>query len=266
MEGRQASRFRGKVAVVTGGGSGLGAAFSRVLAEYGARVIIADICGDKAAQTAAATGAEGAEVDVSDPSQIERLLLTTKSKYGSLDLVINNAGVSAGGEPLEIRIEDWQRVLDVNLMGVISGSLAALRIMIEQGSGQILNMGSTNGLALTPMLGPYSASKAGVVFFSRGLAEEAKAFGVHVAVACPGNIQTAILPSHVTSLMPPMDPDYAARRILKALNRGTRIIVFPTYAKLWWWLERLSPELLGPLRQVIVKRARLRRASRIRSD
>ena len=129
----------------------------------------------------------------------------------------------------------------VNLMGVIAGSLAALRIMKEQRSGYILNMGSTNGLALTPMLGPYSASKAGVVFFSRGLAEEAKEWGVHVAVGCPGNIRTAILPSHVTSLMRPMDPDYAAQRLLKGLSQKRRVIVFPMYARLWWWLDRFKP-------------------------
>ena len=145
-------------------------------------------------------------------------------------------------------------MLAINLTGVIAGSLAALRIMAEQDTGQILNIGSLTALALTPMLGPYSASKAGVVTFSRGLAEEARAFGVHVAVACPGNIQTAILPAHVTPLMAPMDPDYAARRILRALGQGKHIIVFPFYARLWWWLERLSPELSGPLRQVVVQR------------
>jgi NAD(P)-dependent dehydrogenase (short-subunit alcohol dehydrogenase family) len=261
MGKRRAAYFAGKVAVVTGGGSGLGAAFSRALAADGARVVIADIRGDLAAKAAAAIGGEAAEVDVSDSEQLTTLLQTTKSKYGSLDLMINNAGISAGGEPLKIRLEDWHRVLQVNLMGVIVGSLGALKIMAEQGSGRILNISSLNGLALTPMLGPYSASKAGVAFFSRGLAEEAKALGVQVSVACTGNIQTSILPSHVTSLMPPMDPDYAARRILKALGRGKRIIVFPMYAHIWWWLERLSPDLLGPLRQVVVKRARAREAA-----
>ena len=258
------NQFKGKVSVVTGGGAGLGAAFCRALAADGAQVVVADIRGDLARQVAGAVGgeaAEAAEADVSDPRQITELLQATKAKYGSLDLVINNAGISAGGEPWEIPWEAWERVIRVNLMGVIAGSVAALRIMKEQGSGWILNMGSTNGLALTPMLGPYSASKAGVVFFSRGLAEEAAAFGVHVAVGCPGNVQTGILPSHVSSLTPPMDPDLAARRILHALARKKRIIIFPLYAKLWWWLDRLNPGLLGPLRQVIVKRARGRAAA-----
>lgn len=260
------SQFAGKVAVVTGGGGGLGAAFCRALASSGAKLVVADIRGDMAARLAGEIGAEAAELDVSDPEQIARLLAATRSKYGSLDLVINNAGVTAGGEPWEIPWESWERVVRVNLMGVIAGSLAALRIMKEQGSGWILNMGSTNGLALTPMLGPYSASKAGVVFFSRGFAEEAVAFGVDVAVACPGNVRTGILPAHVSSLTPPMDPDYTARRILRELTRGKRIIIFPFYARLWWWLDRLSPALLGPLRQVIVRRARSRAGAASRFD
>jgi NAD(P)-dependent dehydrogenase (short-subunit alcohol dehydrogenase family) len=261
MENKRTSSFAGKVAVVTGGGSGLGAALSRALAADGARVIVADLRGDMAVEVANAIGAEAAEVDVSDPKQIAELLEAADSKYGALDLVINNAGVLIGGEPLEIREEDWRRVIDVNLMGVIYGSLAALRIMAKHGSGQILNVTSVSGLALSPMLGAYSASKAGAVFFSRGLAEEAKGLGVHVATACPGNMLTPLAPSHVTPLMPPMEPDYAARRMLKALSRGRSIIVFPMYAKVWWWGERLSPRLLGPLRQVVVKRARARAAA-----
>ncbi|HTB95413.1 MAG TPA: SDR family NAD(P)-dependent oxidoreductase [Terracidiphilus sp.] len=252
--------IKGKVAVVTGGGAGLGAAFCRALAANGARVVVADIRGDKAAETAAAVGGEAVTLDVTNPAQIEELLFATRAKFGSLDIIINNAGVSAGGETTDIQWSDWERVIKVNLMGVIAGSLAALKIMKVQGSGQILNMGSLNGLALTPMLGPYSASKAGVVFFSRGLAEEAKAWGVHVAVGCPGNVHTAILPAHVTRLMRPMDPDYAAIRLLEGLQKGKRIIIFPLYARLWWWLDRVSPGLLAPLRQIVVKRARARQA------
>ena len=243
---------------MTGGGAGLGAAFCRVLAANGARVVVADIRSEDAARTAAEVGGEAVTLDVTNRDEVEEALIATKEKYGSLDVMINNAGISAGGEPTEIPWEDWERVIQVNLMGVIAGSLAALKIMRSQGSGQILNMGSMNGLALTPMLGPYSASKAGVVFFSRGLAEEALAWGVRVAVGCPGIVRTAILPQHVTSLTPAMDPDYAAIRLLKGLQRGKRIIIFPFYARLWWCLDRLSPELLAPLRQIVVKRARAR--------
>lgn len=251
--------YAGKVVLVTGGGAGLGAAFSRVLAVSGARVIVADVRGDKAAEVAEAIGGESVVLDVKVPDEIAQTFEAVKAKYGSLDVVINNAGITAGGEPLELAWKDWTSVIEVNLMGVIAGSLAALRIMKEQGSGTILNMGSINGLALTPMLGPYSASKAGVVFFTRGLAEEAKAWGVQVSVGCPGNVRTSILPDHVSGLMPPMDPDYAAWRMLTELRRGKRVIVFPLYARLWWWMDRVHTELLGPFRQLIVKRSRARR-------
>jgi NAD(P)-dependent dehydrogenase (short-subunit alcohol dehydrogenase family) len=261
MASLESSSFAAKVAVVTGAGSGLGAAFARTLAAEGARVIVADLRGDKAAEIAAEIGAESVQVDVANTEQIASVLRAARSRYGSLDLVINNAGISIGGEPLEIPIEQWQRVLDVNLMGVIAGSLAALRIMAEQRSGQILNMCSMSGLALLPMFGPYSASKAGAVMFSRGLAEEAQAYGVQVALACPGRIRTSLLNAGGNRLMPPMEPDYAAKRILLNLRRGKRIIVFPFSASLWWWLERLSPALLGPLRQGVVKRARARQAA-----
>ncbi|MGB7170893.1 MAG: SDR family NAD(P)-dependent oxidoreductase [Acidobacteriaceae bacterium] len=252
--------------MVTGAGAGLGAALARNLKAAGCHVVVADLHGDKAAQIAAEIGAEAAEVDVANWEQVANLLRATKARYGSLDLMVNNAGILIGGEPLEIPVEHWRRVLDVNLTGLIAGSLEALRIMAEQGSGQILNITSVSGLALSPMLGAYSASKAGAVMFSRGLAEEARAYGVHVALACPGNMRTALAPAHVTWLMPAMEPNYAAKRILRSLRRGKRIIVFPFYANVWWWTERLSPGLLGPFRQVVVKRARARQDAATRSQ
>ena len=251
--------FRGKVAVVTGGGAGLGAAFARELVDQGARAVVAV---DVRFSSSPPQGIEHAQVDVSDDAAIAALLESVRARYGALDLMINNAGVSVDGEPLAIPVSDWQRVIKVNLLGVIHGSLAALRIMEQQRSGIILNMGSLTGLALTPLLGPYSSSKAGVVTFSRGLAEEARGLGVSVSVACPGNVATSILPEHVSGLMAPMPADYAAKRILHSAARGRRIIVFPFYARTWWLLERLSPQLLAPLRQVIVKRSRARAAAR----
>lgn len=251
--------FRGKVAVVTGGGAGLGAAFAQALVAEGARAVIAV---DVRFSQPPMAGVERAELDICTDGALAQLLNEVRQRFGSVDLIINNAGVSVDGEPLEIPFAEWQRVIRVNLLGVIDGSLAALRIMAAQHSGTILNIGSLTGLALTPLLGPYSSAKAGVVTFSRGLAEEAVGLGVSVSVACPGNIATSILPEHVSGLMKPMPADYAARRILAGAAAGKRIIVFPLYARTWWWLERLSPQLLAPLRQVIVKRSRARAAAK----
>ena len=251
-------QVRGKTSFITGAGTGLGSGFARILAAAGSRVVVVDINRENAERTAASVGGEALIADVGRPESIRSALQATRQKYGSLDIVINNAVVTAGGEPLDLTWDDWTGVLKVNLLGVIAGSIEALRIMKEQGSGWILNMGSTNGLALTPMLGPYSTSKAGVVFFSRGLAEEARDFGVHVAVGCPGNIRTAILPGHVSRLMPPMDVDVAARTLLQGMLRRRRVIVFPLYARAWWWADRISTELLAPFRREIVRRARMR--------
>ncbi len=250
--------FQNKVAIVTGGSTGLGEAFVRELVAQGARVVIVDIDEPHGLALAAETGAEFRRLSVADLQAFQQLIAEVHGAYGSLDLIINNAGISAGGESLDVPLEEWRRVLEVNLLGVIAGSLAAFQIMSRQRSGWILNIGSLTGLALTPMLLPYSSSKAGVVTFSRGLAEEAVAFGVHVAVGCPGNVQTKILPSHVSGLMKIMQPDYAVRRMLRMLLARKRILVFPAYARLWWLCDRLSPQLLAPFRQIIVKRARER--------
>ena len=258
--------FSNKVAIVTGGSGGLGAAFVRELARQGARVVIVDIDEAGGVALATETGAEFRRLSVADLIGFQQLVASVRDSYGSLDLIINNAGISAGGESLELPLEDWQRVLQVNLLGVIAGSLAAFTVMAKQRSGMILNIASITGLVLTPMLLPYSTGKAGVVTFSRGLAEEALGFGVRVAVSCPGVIQTNILPSHVSGLTPAITPDDAARRILEQLVKGKRIIVFPAYARLWWWCDRLSPHLLGPLRQIIVKRARERARLRAEQD
>jgi NAD(P)-dependent dehydrogenase (short-subunit alcohol dehydrogenase family) len=153
-------QFRGKVAVVIGGGGGLGTALSRALVNCGAKVVIADLRKDAALRVAQAIDGEAAQVDVTDPDQIAALLHATKTKYGSLNLVINNAGIMVDGESLDVHWKDWQHVIQVNLMGVIAGSLAALKIMKQEGSGQILNIASLSGIALIPMQVPYSTSKA----------------------------------------------------------------------------------------------------------
>ena len=257
------SSFKNKVAIVTGGATGLGEAFVRELAREGARVVIVDVNEAAGTALAAELHAEFHNLSVASLKDFQDLIARVYSAHGALDLLINNAGISADGESLEIPLSEWLRVLEVNLLGVIAGSLAAYKVMAKQRSGMILNIGSLTGLALTPMLLPYSSSKAGVVTFSRGLAEEALEFGIHVAVACPGNIQTKILPDHVSGLMRIISPEYAARRILQTLLRRKRIIIFPTYARLWWLCERLSPQLLAPFRQVIVKRSRERARRRM---
>jgi len=152
----------------------------------------------------------------------------------------------------------------VNLTGVVAGSLAAFQIMKNQRSGQILNISSMSGLSLIPGSSAYSASKAGVLRFSRELALEAAYHGVGVSVACPGNIGTPLLQhQHISSFTPLVSPDCAASKILRSLERRKQIIIFPGYARIIWWLDRLSPHLLDPFRREMIKRARARQLSRL---
>lgn len=256
--------FRNKVAVVTGGASGLGAALAKELISREATVIIADVANEKAQQTAAALGerAHAFPLDVSDPDDVTSLVQRVKSEFGSLDLFFNNAGILVQGEACDFPFAEWDRVLKVNLNGVIYGSLCAYRIMKEQGSGTIINIGSGSVFTCDPLFGPYITSKFGVLGFSRILAIEAERYNVRVRVVCPGNVKTPMLGLSAPSwLTPAISAEVAARRILHGIARNQTIIVFPFRWRLVWWMDRLSPALLNPLRRVIVRRAHQRKLS-----
>lgn len=251
--------FSNKVAVVTGGASGLGAALAKELVGAGATVIIADIAREKAQQVAAALGksAHAIPLDVSSPEQIDSVVKQVKANFGALDLFFNNAGTSNHGEASDLPFSEWDRVLRVNLMGVIAGSLSAYRVMKEQGSGRIINIGSASVFTCDPLFGPYVTSKFGVVGFSRVLSIEAEAYNVRVSVVCPGNIRTPMLDQQEPSWLTPAIPaERAARCILRGITRNRKIMVFPLRWRFVWWADRVNPALLNPLRRVIVRRAR----------
>ncbi len=256
--------FKPKVALITGGGSGIGAAMARELASRGTFVVVADINFANASAISSEIGerAEAAEIDVSDQNAVKSLIAGIKNRLGSLDCLVNCAGITSYGEALHSSLDEWEKILSVNLMGTIIPSMAAYEIMAKQRSGTIINMGSMATFLVDPLFAPYITSKFGVVGFSRTLATEAKAYGVHVCVVCPGNIQSALAaqryaPSRFTPIMQPLD---AVQKILKAVSQKRRIIVFPTHARIFWWLDRLDPNFLNPLRQEIFRRAQRRNA------
>jgi len=251
--------FEGKIAFVTGGASGIGRGLCEALAARGADVTVADI--DLAGAQAVAEGIQRAGgkarallLDVADGDAVTRAL----ESAGRLDYVFNNAGFAILGEVRDTDLASWQRIVDVNLMGVVAGSLAAYKIMVRQGSGHIVNTASLAGLAGMPTGAAYAMTKAAVVMLSQMLRAEGEALGVKVSAACPGFIRTAIfdnaqylrvdkaravrqIPLPILELAP------AIEGILAGMARNDALIVLPFYARLVWRLLRWFPFLAVPL-------------------
>lgn len=191
--------FEGKVAVVTGAASGIGAALARAFAAEGMRVVVADVDEPGAERVAAELRGRGAEatavrVDVANADQVDELATATLERYGAVHLVCNNAGVGGGGPMTELDPAEWSHVLGVNLWGVIHGVRAFLPHLLAQDEGHVVNTASVAGLFAAPFMGPYSVSKFGVVALSETLFHELALAGsrVGVSVLCPSWVRTGI--------------------------------------------------------------------------
>src|SRR5947209_15532058 len=186
-----------RVVIVTGGGSGIGEALCRAFAARGDSVVVADIDGASAERVAGDIGAQAnaAKVDVRDAAAVQALVDDTVAQHGRLDVMVNNAGIAVGGETLELTLAHWDRIIDINLRGVVHGVQAAYPVMAKQRSGHIVNTASMAGLTTPAYLAPYVAVKHAVAGLSLSLREEAKAHGVNVTVVCPFWIDTPILDS-----------------------------------------------------------------------
>jgi NAD(P)-dependent dehydrogenase (short-subunit alcohol dehydrogenase family) len=205
-------RLAGKIAVVTGGGGGIGLAAARRLHAEGATIVVGDI--DRRTGTAAADELGGlfVEVDVSDEAAVNRLFDTAADAYGSLDIAVNNAGISPPDDELieNTDLPAWQRVQDVNLKSVYLCCRAALRHMASAGTGSIVNVASfvaVMGSATSQI--SYTASKGGVVAMSRELGVQFARQGIRVNALCPGPVNTPLLQELFAK-----DPERAARRLV----------------------------------------------------
>jgi NAD(P)-dependent dehydrogenase (short-subunit alcohol dehydrogenase family) len=193
------NELNGKVAVVTGGASGIGAGIvERFLAE-GARVVIADVERDRGEELAARLGGEVVftQTDVSDPSQVGALVAGAVETFGGLDVMVNNAGVSSKMHRsfLDDDLADFQRVMSVNVLGVMAGTRDAARQMSKTGGGSIINLSSIGGIQAGGGVMTYRASKAAVIMFTQSSAIELAHFDVRVNAIAPGSIPTPILAS-----------------------------------------------------------------------
>ena len=247
-------QFEGRVAVITGAGSGVGEGLSRVCAEEGMRVILADIELAQAERVAAELRSGGAEavavrVDVSDPESVAELADSAYEAFGAVHLICNNAGVQVFDRMVETSIDDWRWLFDVNVFGPVHGVLSFVPRMREQlASGEIegahiVNTGSISGCAPFPPVrvlpaGTYIASKYAVVGFSEALRDELADDGIGVTVLCPGSVKSRIFdagrnrPGGAGSGGPPVleqwpgrEPEDIARLVLDGV-RADRLYVF----------------------------------------
>jgi NAD(P)-dependent dehydrogenase (short-subunit alcohol dehydrogenase family) len=257
-----------RIAIVTGGGSGIGAALGQALVRRGAAVVLADI--DQEAVTKQADllskdgpgTADSAVVDVRDADAVTRLIQDTHRAHGRLDLLVNDAGIAVGGEPEELLLAHWERTLDVNLRGVIHGCHAAYPVMKEQGGGHILNVASLAGLMPgSGLIAPYTTTKYAVVGLSLALRAAGADAGVRVSVVCPGWIDTPIIDKRGPEDLP-APPSlagletrqflaeqrislYPAHRladdVLRGVDRNKAIIIAPGSARIAALITRLAP-------------------------
>ena len=192
--------FDGKVAVVTGGASGIGLALAERLAGRGAKIVLADVEQRALAEAATKLRETGVDVlavptDVSSKEQVDALAASAIGHFGQVNIVCNNAGVGSRGLPIaDLPIEDFQWILGVNLYGVVHGVQAFLPYLRAQNEGYIVNTGSIASLINLPEMGPYNTAKAAVLSLSETLYHELKAEGsaVNVSVLCPGWVRTAL--------------------------------------------------------------------------
>ncbi len=184
-----------KVAIVTGGNSGIGRSISELFAQEGAKVVIADMQEGEVAQNITKRGGSALflKTDVRSSSQVQRLVEACVSEFGGIDVVCNNAGVGQNQPVSDTTEEDWDRIVDTNLKSVFLVSKYAVPLMVKRQESAIVNTSSQLGLTALPGRGAYCASKAGVILLTRVLALEYAKYGVRVNCVCPGPIQTPML-------------------------------------------------------------------------
>lgn len=258
----------GRIAVITGAGSGIGRSTALLLARHGARLHLADLNAASAEGVAGEIEAAGGtaaahSLDVSDPDAVEAFAVAIFAAERRVDILHNNAGIGHGGNIESTTIEDWQRVIGVNLLGVAYGIQAFVPRMLKQGGpASVINTASQAGLWPAAKMAPYCASKYGVVGMTEALNAELSKRGIHFSAICPGIINTPIVATgimrgdvaemqgKVTAFYDKRgaSPDEVADAVLRAIEKHTLIVPVPRrQVTAPYLLHRLSPRLIQPI-------------------
>jgi NAD(P)-dependent dehydrogenase (short-subunit alcohol dehydrogenase family) len=269
--------FRGKIAIVTGAASGLGQGFATEIAGAGGTVLCADIDAAGAHRTVATIHAAGGHaeahtLDVRSSEAVTALVDDCVERHGRIDYMFNNAGIATRGPVEDIPIANWDEIIDINLKGVVYGTVAAYRHMVRQKSGHIVNTASLAGLIPAALLAPYSTVKFAVVGLSDALNLEARAHNVDVTALCPGFIESGIYGAARTTgnfgekdfreQIPYIVPlEQGVKELLDGVAKKKRVVTLPLYADVLIWLYKLVPDLFLLISTRIAARADLGRTS-----
>lgn len=255
---KSADYYRGKVVFITGAASGIGLEMARQLLTHGARIVLSDrdAAGVERVAGTLGEGASWVPLDVADGSAFESALDEAWQRCGRVDILVNNAGFGMAGEIADIDAGMWERIVAVNLMGVVHGCRLAFPRMADQGGGQIVNIASMFGLLPGPLYAPYVTTKHAVVGLSRSLRLEGRAAGIKVNAICPGFIETRILENAETAGVDSsraretipfrfLPVERAVATMLDGVARDRETLLFPIEMRLLCWLDRVAPGLSG---------------------
>jgi len=266
------SYWRGKSAIVTGAASGIGLALSKALVEQGVKVWITDIDPEGLEKAASRFGSSvrSAPLDVRDPGGFRALVDRVVREEGALDFLFNNAGILISGEARDFDTVRFDRIIDVNIRGVVNGTMAAYPVMIRQGCGHIVNTASLGGLMPSPLMAAYGMSKHAVVGLTTSLRFEAEPYGVRFTAICPAGVDTPMLDESTESRnLPvtsrpdvrrlltrlagkPCSPDIVAREALNGVEQNRGLIIIPWRARMTAKVFRFAPWLVHAIGRMVL--------------